>query len=180
MGDPHYPRLASRIFPSLELRKTRGMPVHFSVCAGQLRRLGVLESNHIACLGSADPGDLGVLGWWTVHQCGADMVVGGICGDVSAERVTVTIVLVSWVNKRSLCIDADAILVFFVSLVHRLGRRAVATGRHRSPLTCSAVSMGEFRLVSAALEPPQGVSRYGPRERSGRVSPLEAHLCSLG
>jgi hypothetical protein len=30
LGDAHFPRLAPRIFPSLELRKTRGMPVDFS------------------------------------------------------------------------------------------------------------------------------------------------------
>ncbi|CAG8074001.1 unnamed protein product [Penicillium nalgiovense] len=41
LGDPHCPRLASRIFPSLELRKTRGMLVDFSgLMAGEpyLRR----------------------------------------------------------------------------------------------------------------------------------------------
>lgn len=95
--------------------------------------IGVLESNHIACLGSADARDLGVLGWWSVHQCGADMGVGGICGEVSAERVTVTIVVVSWVNQRAPGVDADAILFFFGSLVCWLGRGAVATDGHRSP-----------------------------------------------
>lgn len=46
-------------------------------------------------------------------------------------------------------------------------------------MTCSAVSVGEFRLAIAAIEPPRKVSHSELREHSGRVSLLEAHLSRL-
>lgn len=60
--------------------------------------------------------------------------VGGLCGEISAESsVSVVVVVVSQVYKRSLGANTDTILAFFRAVDCHLGALAVAAGCHCSP-----------------------------------------------
>lgn len=88
----------------------------------------ILESDNIACLRCANPSHMSILRRGGVQEGRANVGVGSICGKVSTKGVSIIVIVVSWVDERSLGANSDAVPLFLQSLMARLWDSVAAAG----------------------------------------------------